>query len=624
MKSLMLLFQTLLEELGSVQSTRTLRDFNTVTKRVEQEGFSFLTITLPSFHADFLQALDRGSFGPDLCLGFRRDKGSWLPAFLQGFTARVFNKDTGLVLDEPDPDAIYAVRQITLFFGKIEPPAGMQWDADFPGREARERRAYREFIETEMDVAKWADDLRERVNLLDHFHDWFVALFGDLCNDWDERIYNLSREPELIPGHGPGATADRLRGNRKWEQREWPARLDQILPAGEMLLPNWRYSYLLDSINIVDPEDERPVRVIAVPKTPKTPRIIAIEPTAMQYAQQMLASMLVDGMESARFPFSSMIGFRDQGPNQALACEGSLTGFLATLDLSEASDRVSNLVVRQAFHRWPSLSEAIQASRSLHADVPGYGVVPLSKFASMGSALTFPVEAMIFLTLIMMGIESERTNRYGLSHISKRNLAFEMRGQVRVYGDDMIVPVDCAKTVIHSLEAFGLKVNSRKSFWTGQFRESCGKEYFDGHDVSIVRCRAVLPLSLSDVAECISAVSLRNQLYESGLWRTAGHLDTLIERVFRGHYPPVVPSSAVLGRWSFLGYQAEKTHAHLHSPLVKGWVVNAPLPRNSLGEEAALLKWLLKRGEEPFEQKHLERSGRPEAVILKLRLASPF
>jgi hypothetical protein len=45
-KSLMLLWQRVASEEAAQCHTSTLRDFNTVTRRVEEEGLSFLTITL--------------------------------------------------------------------------------------------------------------------------------------------------------------------------------------------------------------------------------------------------------------------------------------------------------------------------------------------------------------------------------------------------------------------------------------------------------------------------------------------------------------------------------------------------------------------------------------------------
>jgi len=167
-------------------------------------------------------------------------------------------------------------------------------------------------------------------------------------------------------------------------------------------------------------------------------------------------------------------------------------------------------------------------------------------------------------------------------------------------------------------------VNRGKSFWNGKFRESCGKEYYDGHDVSIVKVRRVLPTQRKDATEVISAVSTRNQLYWAGYWETVKWLDDKLSRIlFR--YPLVSSSSPVLGRESVLGYQTDKMDPHTHSPLVRGYVVSTRSPFNRLDDHDALLKFLIKRSDKPFFSKdHLERSGRPVAVNIKLRNASPF
>ncbi len=607
MKRLMSLMEILLEELGGMMHTSTERDWKTVTARVEDEGLSFLTITLPTFNEAFQLSLDEGRVVPEAFTGFKTGRGSWLPLFLGGFTEQVFDRSSGVLLDIPNPDAIRAVRQFTLFVSKILVPCS----------DARNRKAVQKYVECEQKVR----ETDSRLSDIDYhrFRRTFQFLFGEVCQRADEAIYNLAHRPDVLPKHGPGATADRLKGNQKWQNREWTERLEQVMPAGEMLIPSWRYNYLLDDIDLLEPGKERPVRVILVPKTLKTPRIIAVEPTAMQYAQQAVAAMLME--EIGLSPVSPMIGFDDQAPNQRMAEEGSLTGELATLDLSSASDLVSNQLVIEALRQFPNLSEAVQACRSLTADVPGVGVIPLAKYASMGSALTFPLEAMVFLTVTIMGVRDE--SRTQMEPISRSELK-RLISTVRVYGDDIICPRRCVSSVISYLELYGFEVGLHKSFWTGSFRESCGKEYFMGHDVSIVKCRRPLPSSLTDVDDCISAVSLRNQLYQSGLWKTAAWLDDRLDVIFKGRYPTVVPTSSVLGRHSFLGYQAERMHPDLHAPLVKGYVVSAPLPKNPLDGEAALLKFLTKRGDEPYDSQHLERSGRPSAVRIKLRWQSPF
>nr|QDH88786.1 MAG: RNA-dependent RNA polymerase [Leviviridae sp.] len=127
----------------------------------------------------------------------------------------------------------------------------------------------------------------------------------------------------LVPKHGPGSVADRLRSNAKWDQRSWPARLQPYFPAVEYLVPNAGYQSELDQgLNIVEPGAETPVRVITVPKTLKTPRIIAIEPTAMQYVQQAVSRALRDAVLEDDF-LSRVVSSTDQAPNRVMARRGS-------------------------------------------------------------------------------------------------------------------------------------------------------------------------------------------------------------------------------------------------------------------------------------------------------------
>lgn len=597
MKSLTHLWRKVLEELGTWCHASTTLDFKKVESRVKHEGLSFLTITLPAFGKDFEKSLEEGLVDRSSFLGFARKGG--LPLFLGGFLDRVFDRGTGRLLDDPDIDSIYAIRQLTLMFAKISLPCSQE----------REKSAMSGYIECEKEVRR--NDALLPSELREEFRRMSLRLFGDVLAEVDRKVY----DDELIPKHGPGATADRLRGNAKYDQSEWPSRLESVLPYGDYAIPNWRYNYRLDRVKLLEPRDERPVRVISVPKTLKTPRIIAIEPTCMQYTQQAIAEALVTCLEHDPV-VRDMIGFSDQVPNQQLAELGSRVGSLATVDLSEASDRVSNQHVRTLLMHFPHLFGAVDASRSRKADVPGHGVIRLAKFASMGSALCFPIEAMVFLTIVFMAIQKAHKRQ-----LTRKDLQ-SYAGQVRVYGDDIIVPVDCIHPVTELLEAFGLKVNLGKTFWKGNFRESCGRDYYDGTDVSIVRVRHEFPSSQADVSEVISLVSLRNQFYAAGLWTTSGWLDSRIEAIL-GDFPYVAPTSPVLGRHSFLGYEIQRMHPELHSPLVKGYVVRSRKPLSKVTGEGALLKWFLKRGDLPFaDRDHLERTGRPDAVDIKLRWAS--
>jgi len=610
LKSLMRLLVEVLHDRGTWCNVSTSRDLKRITARVDHEGISFLTITLPNFGADLQKGLSQGYVDRNLFSGFPR-KGE-LPQFLGGFLDLVFDRATGCLLDNPDVDSIQAIRQISLMFAKVELPAS----------EKRTKAAFQAYVKCESDVREWdkmwssgiSSAGSQQADLKDRFARLALLLWAEPLQHIDREIYM----GELVPKHGPGATAERLLGNEKFEQREWTSRLEYLFPHGEYLAPNWRYFSDLDNVDIREPGSERPVRVITVPKTLKTPRIIAIEPACMQYTQQAILERLVYQLGRSNHPSSWLVGFDDQEVNHLLAEQGSSKGDLATLDLSEASDRVSNQLVRELVSPWPHLHEALDATRSRKADVPGFGVLRLAKYASMGSALCFPVEAMVFATIIFVGIERALKRRLTLKDIKS------FQGSVRVYGDDIIVPVNFVTSVIAELEAFGLIVNRDKSFWTGKFRESCGREFYDGLDVSIFKVRQVFPTSRKDVPELVSLVSLRNQAYKFGYWGVTRFLDEEIRKVLP-YFPNIAETSSLLGRVSFLGYSVDEEDPNLQTPLVKGFVVSAKPPESNLEGSAALLKYFLKRGDEPFlDVKHLERYGRPKSVYTNLRKARPF
>lgn len=599
MKSLMLLWQEVANELATWCCTSTSLDYKTVQTRVKHEGESFLTITLPNFCTDFQKSLAEGRVDRNQFQGFTFTGG--LPRFLGGFLDLVFDRGTGLILDKPNVDAVFAIRQLTLMFGKILLPCS----------DARKEAAIEGYIKCEQSV-KDADNRRGPQETED-FARISRLLWADLFSTVDNSIANF----EILPKHGPGSTADRLKGNQKFNQTEWTDRLESVFPAGSFLLPSWKHIDNLDRINWLEPGQERPVRVVLVPKTLKTPRIIAIEPTAMQYAQQGI----LESFEKAILTndnAKNLIQWKSNVPNQELALLGSQFGELATLDLSEASDRVSNQLVRTMFRNHPHLSEAVDATRSRKAEVlvgDEKKIIRLAKFASMGSALCFPVESLVFMTMIFYGIEKELMRPLTINDIKS------FYGQVRTYGDDIIVPVRYVRSVVSSLEAFGFKVNASKSFWTGYFRESCGKDYFMGEDVSVVRVRREFPTQQNNAQEIISTVSLRNQFYKRGLWKTVRFLDNLVEGIIP--FPAVGENSPILGKHNFTGYEFGKMCSNLQKPLVKGMKVVSVAPSDKLDGTGALLKFFLKRSEEPFvDRNHLERYGRPESVDIKLRWAS--
>ena len=506
MKSLLKLHLTILTDVGMLCHVDTTRDAESLTRRYEHEGDPFLTITLPTLAKDLERALSDGVW-PDTNPRF--DRRSGLPVLFQGFLIRVFD-DKGQLLDSPDADCIWAVRQICYLTQKVE-------RAVSPERLAA---AYSAFIE--VDDALDDHFLRTSPEMpWQEYQDMASKVYGPLFDCLERDIANF----DLIPSHGPGAVADRLDHPERWEFPYWPERLDSVFPS-------WRYTRNLpewNRANVVSHDGELPVRVVAVPKTQTSPRIIAIEPSAMQYAQQALKAKIYDYVD--RSPLRELIGFVDQGRNRELARVSSMSGRLATLDLSEASDRVHVDMVKYTFYRWPHLLDFALDTRSEWADVNGVEW-RLAKFASMGSALTFPFETIIFSIIALMGMKRAGIDPHPIN----------WGAVVSIYGDDIIVPSDAVADVIPLLTVFGFKVNTSKSFWTGKFRESCGAEFYNGTDVSVVRLRQDPPGSRQDAAKIGKFTDFRNRCYNTGLWQTVRACDDLLTKII-----PMKPYRASIG-----------------------------------------------------------------------------
>lgn len=599
MKSLVSYVSKVLADAQTWCRVSTHRDLRTITDRVEHEGLSFLTITLPSFGQSFEQAIEHGSICSSSFPGFALDRRGF-PRFLGGLLCRVFDSGTGRLLDEPSADAIFFVRQVCYLFKKLELDCSP----------SRKRKAIEAYVQCDTEVGEWHDNVDSR--LIDDFRTAAGLLFGTSLAALGRKV----RELQHVPKHGPGATAEKLSANGRFTQREWTDRLQADFPFDLFGIPSWNFVEHIGEVDFREPGRERPSRVVLVPKTLKTPRVIAIEPACMQYAQQSLLEILVPELESTKY--SGALGFTDQTINQRLACEASLDLSCSTLDLSEASDRVSNQLALALLSSDPTFSGAVQACRSTRADVFGQ-VVNLNKFASMGSALCFPIEAMVFLTILRLA----DCKRLGVLPGSRKGLRVFLRS-VRVYGDDIIIPVDLTQLALQHLEAYGLKVNKHKSFWKSNFRESCGGDYFNGVPVKPVYLRELPEMATpqSKRASLVSLISSRNQLYKLGLWETCKFLDEKIGTLVP--FPIVEDTSPISGRSSFLPWEGLRDCPTLHRPLVKGLILRPRPPVDELDGFGALLKFFLKRGDEPRDRNHLLKYGRPRSADTKIAWSTPY
>lgn len=579
------------------------RDLKTIKSRVENEGISFLTITLPNFGLAFERALEESLVTPHGFPGWKFHAS--LPSFLKGLMRLIFSVDTGGLLDDPNIAAVEGIRQIANTFKKLSLPCT-------PERESMALRGFKE-IEHFLSSSMLPGDTNLFLQISD-------LLWGSVfCEDYDSLRY--------IPKHGPGQTAEHISGNRKYAQRTWTERLEPFFPSDSYLMSCFTQLDSdedgISSVSFARVEDELPVRVCLVPKTLKGPRIIAIEPVCMQYTQQALSRYILERLALSKVT-RGHINFNDQTVNRRFAISASYDKSYATLDLSSASDRVPLSLVEYMLRSHPNLRDAILACRSNAAQLPdGEILSPLWKFASMGSALCFPIEAMYFFTVILCALFKETHLQ-----VTSRNI-LKLSRDVYVYGDDLIVPVDKVKVVIETLTDFYCKVNSHKSFWKGSFRESCGMDAFRGECVTPTYLREIRPDDKDNVKGIVSWVATRNLFFKRGYWKTAAHMRKHIESIM-GTLPVVEENSPALGWTSFLkGFSFDRWNRKLHRFEVRAYVSSPTYKKDNLSGWSALLKFFLNahfRVEKTLacDSKHLSRSPRSGTSSIKRQWTTPY
>lgn len=209
--------------------------------------------------------------------------------------------------------------------------------------------------------------------------------------------------------------------------------------------------------------EKHTVRLIPVPKNFKTARVIAPEDVYRQ-ARARRYFQICDRYLPAQ------INLHDQSQNQNLAMEGSISGQVATIDLSSASDSVTRALLASVFpNRFMRLLDGILPT---HYELRDH-TFQLHSAATMGNSMTFWLESVVFFAITQAASDFV-------------GLFAPVSGTISVYGDDIECDTTAAVTVIEWLEALGFSVNEEKSYYDPdhRYRESCGEEYFEGRCVS--------------------------------------------------------------------------------------------------------------------------------------------
>jgi len=581
-------------------------DFERLTLYCQTRGQACFMLDLPHLDSLLLEGLECGRLRPKGPLSSVVSKEVRVPRLFSGLWLRVFDRHACLRQDA-DPTSIFFLRQLCCLGKKLEvecskdrikavmenyhvveqsirePTLGWYFDQldsddrlgschfvqalDGPSVDSRQYGLFEE--ESFCSEVRRSD--RNLLTRLQQVADIVCSAFGH-CDPVNRSVELEAQGLGIGFKHGPGAVADQLQNVEKSTFPHWPDKLEVLFP------------FELCGKTVGD-DRERPSRhelaskLYCVPKTYKGPRLIAAEPTSHQWCQQALLSWFNDQF---RVLFKGhFIDLKDQGKSNALVLSASRDRSLATIDLSDASDRLSCWTVERVFRRNPSIVHYLHAARTrlLSEDILGQGktYVKLRKFATQGTATTFPVQSLVFLIIALTASMAD-------GKISWHRI-WKLRDQVRVFGDDIILPTHGYERVVRIMDLLGLKVNLAKSFVNGHFRESCGVDGYRGYDVTPVKPKTLLADS---PASCQAIIDTSNNLFNKGLWNASDSLTKLLpSRVQRGVRVVARNEVGFSGLTSYSGsdesHLKKRWNSRLHRYEVRVWTILGPTRQETTG-----------------------------------------
>lgn len=543
-------------------------DLREILGCVEERGIGALCTDLPNVCKALDRALDDGRWShTGLPLTEKKGEGIEYPRLLGCLFSYVFD-DTGLLRKDYSHEAITCLRQIYRCCKKLDvecppervydevhkfletedslPPLNEYWEVEettptatvetYPGF-----RWSRWFAESAVETAaRYSEKFEESLKFLGSFLDTLDKVCGRIAS-----LFFRVEPGDWMHKHGPGAVSSTDDWEDKYDLHNWPDRLDSAFPYADHAFPAYHHwaSHFGDWRRRVT-SFERSSRLCSVPKTFEKPRLIAAEPVENMWCQQFLRDAMYSTIEESWL--SAFIPIRDQEVPRQVCLKASETGELATMDLSEASDRVSCEFVGNLFRTAPRFLMLLRASRTLSVyiskdllgDTNGKHV-KLRKYATMGNATTFPVESLGFLAVAIAAVFTHRRQRVTVENIRS------LMGEVVVFGDDLIVPKECAGCVGLALEALNFKVNRDKTFCKGNFRESCGMEAFGGKEVSTTYI--CLPPTTRNPRNVDGCVDISNNLYVRGWLDAAAYLCSRVRNMY--NVPYVAVGARAKGFW---------------------------------------------------------------------------
>jgi hypothetical protein len=232
--------------------------------------------------------------------------------------------------------------------------------------------------------------------------------------------------------------------------------------------------------------------------------------------------------------------------------------------------------------------ECLEATRSPETELPCGRILRLHKFAPMGSAVCFPIEALSFWALAVSCLMAKYPGR------SMREIA----KTVWVYGDDIITYRKDYPEIMQLMEKVGLLFNRSKCCTHGFFRESCGMDAYKGVQVTPVRitkrwCRRLVVPSL------VSYCAYSDAFWDRGYYKAAAYIEEYVQSLARVPYTTVATSGVSLVRPEIDVVLATKARGvpvrfnpNLHRLEFNGWATSTRMEPSPFTDWEELLRSL--------------------------------
>ena len=543
------------------------RDYAYISSRTLSEGLSFLAVQLPRLGKWYDNQMVEPDNG-DLIVGFKpyhkfAKANLSCPLFCRMYMWWILN-----VCDEAPEKArvMRAYRSLFYLYYKLEVPF------------------------TQLELAKaligWKINESELEN--HEFPDYFdseLIIAREIISDMFNVRTTRHVFTDISPRHGPGAVAGGERGDEKWANAHIFPSLHSVYPQYDLYF-GYRSSGRISATMCGEilafrkrssKKDKAVSRLLFVPKDSRGPRTISCEPKELMFVQQGVARNLMRLLHTASY---GRINFIDQSINGNLALTSSVTQEYATVDLKDASDKVSTKLVQLVFPDWTH--KYLLALRSSSTMLPDGSVFDGHlKYAPMGSALCFPVESVIFWALaVTAGVKA------GMSMEAAKASTY-------VYGDDIIIPPQNFGHMCRLFTRVGLKVNIEKSFVDGPFRESCGVDAFTGFNITPFKIKKDISRRSLDGTLATAICKYASTCFALDFRRTGEFLYNLVNE----RYPGVVRTDRPIGCLHVIDELCvERYNVPVHWSIrscccwLEGWVLKTPSETSTLSGLSRLLK----------------------------------